>query len=113
MSVGIVTGAAQGIGRAIAERLARDVDRLVLVDLSPRLAETASDLEEPVIVTPVQVDLVEPASIELVVEAVGDEEIATLVNNAGVTRDARLVNMSEADFRLVLDVNLGLSLIHI
>ena len=107
MTVGIVTGAAQGIGRAIAERLASDVDRLVLVDLSPRLAETASDLERSVTVTPVQVDLVETNGIEHVVDAVGDEEIATLVNNAGVTRDARLVNMTDPDFRLVLDVNLG------
>lgn len=106
MSVGIVTGAAQGIGRAIAERLARDVDRLVLVDLSPRLAETAADLEDVVTVTAVQVDLVGDG-VELVVDAVGEDEIATLVNNAGVTRDARLVNMSDADFRLVLDVNLG------
>ncbi len=107
MSVGIVTGAAQGIGRSIAERLAREVDRLVLVDLSPRLADAASDLEKLVTVTPVQVDLVENAGIGLVVDAVGGEEIATLVNNAGVTRDARLVNMSDADFRLMLDVNLG------
>jgi NAD(P)-dependent dehydrogenase (short-subunit alcohol dehydrogenase family) len=30
-----------------------------------------------------------------------------LVNNAGITRDARLVNMSDEDFRAVLDVNLG------
>ena len=107
MSVGIVTGAARGIGRAIAERLSSEVDRLVLVDLAPELAETAADLEGRVTVTPVQIDLVTPEGIEAVAESVGDDEVAMLVNNAGITRDARLVNMSLEDFQLVLDVNLG------
>ncbi len=92
-----MTGAAQGIGRAIAERLATDVDRLVLVDVSPRLAETAAALDVSVAVTPVQVDLTDHDGIEAVAEAVGDDGVTALVNNAGITRDARLVNMTDAD----------------
>lgn len=107
MTVGVVTGAARGIGRAIAERLASEVDRLVLVDLAPELADTAADLESQVAVTPVQIDLVSREGIEAVADSVGDESVAMLVNNAGITRDARLVNMSSEDFQLVLDVNLG------
>ena len=107
MTVGIVTGAARGIGRAIAERLSSEVDRLVLVDLAPELADTATDLERQVAVTPVQIDLVTVEGVEAVAGSVGDDQVSVLVNNAGITRDARLVNMSAEDFQLVLDVNLG------
>jgi 3-oxoacyl-[acyl-carrier protein] reductase len=101
----VVTGAARGIGREIAGRLAPDYDRLVLADLSPALAETALELERLVDVTPVQANLATADGVAAVVQAAGD--VAALVNNAGITRDSRLVNMSEEDFRDVLDVNLG------
>ena len=100
-----MTGAARGIGREIARRLAPDYDRLVLADLSPALAETALELERLVDVTPVQANLASADGVVAVVRAAGD--VAALVNNAGITRDSRLVNMSEEDFRAVLEVNLG------
>lgn len=108
-TVGVVTGAARGIGRAIATRLAADVDTLVVVDLSPTLAETAVELEsEGADVVPVQADLTDPEGRGAVAAAVGEAgELRVLVNNAGITRDARIVNMSDEDFAAVLSVNLG------
>ncbi len=108
MTVGIVTGAARGIGAAIAQRLAAEVDRLVLVDLAPELADTAVEISATgTEVSPVQVDLTNDDGIAAVAAALHDEPIGMLVNNAGITRDARLVNMTEADFAAVLAVNLG------
>jgi NAD(P)-dependent dehydrogenase (short-subunit alcohol dehydrogenase family) len=96
----VVTGAARGIGRAIADRLQRDGLTVVAVDLSPFL----SDLDG---VVPVQVDLTSDTGVEAVMEAVAGMELVGLVNNAGITRDARLVNMTDEDFAAVLSVNLG------
>jgi len=100
----VVTGAARGIGRAIAERLAANPSFTVIgVDLAPELGLANADI------TPVQVDLTNPDGIEAVkaaVEAAG-VPLMGLVNNAGITRDARLINMTDDDFRAVLDVNLG------
>lgn len=107
---GIVTGAARGIGAAIARRLATDVDHLVLVDLAPELADTADEIGAAgTTVSPVQVDLTSEAGVQAVVQAAGDATVDALVNNAGITRDARLVNMTTDDFTAVLDVNLGAS----
>jgi 3-oxoacyl-[acyl-carrier protein] reductase len=108
MRVGIVTGAARGIGAAIARRLAADVDHLVLVDLAPELADTADSIAAAgTEVSPIQVDLTSDSGIHAVIDVVGANSIDSLVNNAGITRDARLVNMTAEDFAAVLDVNLG------
>jgi NAD(P)-dependent dehydrogenase (short-subunit alcohol dehydrogenase family) len=99
----VVTGAARGIGLAIAEKVASTGPITVIgVDIAPELA-----LSEDI--TPVQVDLTSPDGPSVVretVEAAGAPLIG-LVNNAGITRDARLVNMTDEDFAAVLEVNLG------
>jgi NAD(P)-dependent dehydrogenase (short-subunit alcohol dehydrogenase family) len=100
----VVTGAARGIGRSIAERLALGGPyRIVAVDLSANLASIGED------VIPVQVDLTTEDGVEAVRRAVVESgaELLGLVNNAGITRDSRLVNMADDDFRTVLEVNLG------
>ncbi len=108
MRTGIVTGAARGIGAAIARRLASELDHLVLVDLAPELADAADEITAAgTVVSPVQVDLTSEEGIRAVVDAMGDGSVDALVNNAGITRDARLVNMTAEDFVSVLDVNLG------
>ena len=99
----VVTGAARGIGRAIADRLSANPSFNVIgVDVAPELAISEH-------ITPVQVDLTTDDGIASVRQAVEEAEIPLLglVNNAGITRDARLINMTDEDFRAVLDVNLG------
>lgn len=99
----VVTGAARGIGRAIAEKLAANPSFTVIgVDLAPELA-----LAENLV--PVQVDLTSDEGVIEVhkaVEMVG-VPLLGLVNNAGITRDSRLVNMTDENFKAVIDVNLG------
>ena len=99
----VVTGAARGIGRAIAKRVAASGPFTVIgVDIAPELA-----LSDQII--PVQLDLTAADGPSTVRQAVEDAGLPLLglVNNAGITRDARLVNMTEDDFRAVLDVNAG------
>ncbi len=99
----VVTGAARGIGRVITEKMASTGPPTVIgVDVAPELA-----LAEQI--TPVQVDLTSPEGPGTVRKAVEDSGLPLLglVNNAGITRDSRLINMTDDDFRSVLDVNLG------
>jgi NAD(P)-dependent dehydrogenase (short-subunit alcohol dehydrogenase family) len=99
----VVTGAARGIGRVIAEKVAETGPFTVVgVDLSPELAMSES-------VVPMQVDLTSesgPQQVRRTVEELG-LPLLGLVNNAGITRDARLINMTDGDFSSVLEVNLG------
>lgn len=98
----VVTGAAGGIGRAITGAVRRNGLTVVAVDMSPALAELEG-------VVAVQVDLTTDEGVRGVVEAVESLTVPLtgLVNNAGITRDSRLVNMGDDDFRKVIDVNLG------
>ena len=100
----MVTGAAGGIGRAITGRLAANPSFTVIgVDLAPELGLTDDNI------IPVQVDLTGDDGVAAVKETVerADLPLLGLVNNAGITRDARLINMTEDDLLAVLDVNLG------
>lgn len=102
----VVTGAARGIGRAITERLAANPSFSVIgVDLAPELGLANAEI------VPVQVDLTTDEGVSAVVEAVeaAGVPLLGLVNNAGITRDARLVNLTDEDFDAVLDVNLGIT----
>jgi len=107
----IVTGAAQGIGFAVAEALARHGAQVAMVDLDAGRLEEASARIEEAAVSP----LVIPANVtseEDVVRAVGQvleasDCINGVVNVAGITRDARITKKSLADFNLVLSVHLG------
>ena len=106
----VVTGAAGGIGLAICRRLAAGGATVVAVDVADRLGATVADLESTgAEVIGVQADLTTESGLDAVLVSVDRAAIAltTIINNAGITRDARLVNMTAADFRVVLEVNLG------
>src|SRR5215207_7327141 len=109
--VAIVTGAAQGIGRAIAEGLAQAGADIVVADLDPgRSQETVTAIEKVGRkALNVKVNVAEAgdtkALVEQVLKAWGKIDI--LVNNAGITRDGLLLRMKEEDWNLVMQVNLN------
>ncbi len=108
--VAIVTGAAQGIGRATALRLASEGARVAVVDVDAERAAPVVQLIEAAggqaagfgcdVSARDQVD----ATVEAVVSRFGRVDI--LVNNAGITRDNLLFKMSDDEWDAVLDVNL-------
>jgi NAD(P)-dependent dehydrogenase (short-subunit alcohol dehydrogenase family) len=96
----VITGAGRGIGLAIAERL-RPRHDLVLVDLDPSVEAVAQQLRAQAVVC----DVTDPRGRAEIVDAAGAVDV--LVNNAGITRDARVVKMEEEAFLAVIRVNLG------
>ena len=104
----IVTGAAQGIGRAVALKAAGLGATLALVDLNEDgVRETASmiDGENAVFVGSVA----EPAFVQETVDAAVSKfgRVNGLYNNAGIIRTAMAHKMSVADWQAVIDVNLS------
>lgn len=107
----LVTGGSRGIGRAIAETLARRGATVVIADRQVELAQaTATELAalSGQTVVAEYADVADPASVKTLVDQVLARfpRLDILVNNAGVTRDTLLVRMEEADWDLVLNINL-------
>ena len=99
----LVTGASRGIGKAIAEELARAGASVVLSYRTG--ADEAAALAEEIGARAVQADVSDAESATALVQEAGDIDV--LVNNAGVTRDGLLVRMSDEDWRTVIDTNLA------
>ncbi len=105
--VAIVTGAAKGIGLAIAQQLTDDGYRVVLTDVDIVEAQLHADELKGAIA--IEHDVRDAASGKRVVDRVLEEfgRIDVLVNNAGTNIHAHsTVEVTEADFDLVIDVNL-------
>ena len=102
----VVTGGAQGLGRAIAERFVAEGARVVIGDVDVDLADkTAANLGRES-ATAVRCDVTSEADVEALVAAAGDwGGVDVMVNNAGVLRDATMRKMSLDDFRLVIDTH--------
>jgi 3-oxoacyl-[acyl-carrier protein] reductase len=105
--VALVTGAARGIGAAIAEVLARDGANVVCLDL-PSTGDALVRVANAAGGTAYQLDLTLPdAPAKLATFLSGRfPQVDVVVHNAGITRDRTLANMPEAGWRTVLDVNL-------
>jgi NAD(P)-dependent dehydrogenase (short-subunit alcohol dehydrogenase family) len=104
--VAVVTGAARGIGRAIAGRLADEGATVVVNDLDPEACErVAAELPAGAAAAG---DVTDPAAADAVVSLAGERfgALDILVNNAAVTRDAPVHRMADADWRVVQDVGL-------
>ena len=108
--VALITGGGQGIGRAVALRFAGEGAKVVVIDIVAESARAVADEikaagGEAMAAT---CDVTRRDQIDALVGQVLDAygQIDILCNNAGITRDARLVKMTEDEFDSVVDVNL-------
>ncbi|MBI4667992.1 MAG: 3-oxoacyl-[acyl-carrier-protein] reductase [Elusimicrobia bacterium] len=108
--VAVITGAAQGIGKATARLFHAEGAKLMLCDLEGGVLESAakevSAGSNSVNFLPCNVAKREEceATIQKAIEAFGHVDI--LVNNAGITKDNLLMRMSDDEWNMVIDVNL-------
>jgi 3-oxoacyl-[acyl-carrier protein] reductase len=105
--IAIVTGGAQGIGYAIAERYLAHGATVVVADLDADAAEAAATrLGDRA--SGVACDVADEAAVEALFAGTIDRHgrVDVLVNNAGITRDGMVHRMSLDDFRQVIDVHL-------
>lgn len=105
-----ITGSGRGIGRTIAEELGGRGARLVIHDIDRESAEkTAQSLNEKGYTSmALASDVSNETEVNNTVEKIKEEfgSLDILVNNAGVTRDGLLIRMKEADWDLVMRINL-------
>ena len=108
--VSIITGGARGIGREIALLFAKEGSDIVLFDVNQeQLDQTQKEIEAlGRSALSLTVDVTNFNQVEEVVNKTLDKfkKIDILINNAGITRDALLIRMSEQDWDSVLSVNL-------
>lgn len=107
--VAVVTGAAGGMGQAIARRLHADGHRVCLADIAvDRAEEIARDLSpDGSTASALRLDVAKRVDFVRALEEVTDQWATPtiLVNNAAVTRAADLMTLSEEDFNQVLTIN--------
>ncbi len=106
----VVTGAAQGIGAAIAQRLAADGHKVAVLDLSAEAAQATVDAIVAAGGTALAVgaDVSDAAAVDAAFARIVDELGAPtiLVNNAGIIRDNLLFKMTVEEWDLVMAVHL-------
>lgn len=110
----IVTGAgsARGIGRAVAHRLARDGWAVAVVDLQQHAVDgVAAEVAERhgVPTLGLAIDITDVDGVQAGVDRIREElpQIVGLVNNAGVSSPVPFLDVSEAEWRRVIDINVN------
>lgn len=109
--IALVTGGSQGLGKAIALKLAENGADIAVVYVGPEepALETCREIEAMDRRVKAYVcDVRDEQAVEATVEAVRNDlgKVDILVNNAGVTRDGLMVSMKDQDYDMVLDINL-------
>lgn len=108
--VAIVTGGANGIGRATVETFVREGARVVIADIDEKagnqLAETLNSAANSVRF--IKTNMADRTSVEALVSATvkAFNRLDILINNAGITADAQLVKMDDEQWDRVISVNL-------
>jgi 3-oxoacyl-[acyl-carrier protein] reductase len=105
--VAVVTGAARGIGAAIADTLARDGATVVAVDV-PAAGDALARVANRIGGTALQLDITAPDAAERLLAHLRERHgrVDVVVHNAGITRDKLLANMDADRWNAVLAVNL-------
>ncbi len=107
--VAIITGAAQGIGYAIAERFLRDRAKVVIADVDDKAGRAAEKtLRKIGTVKYVHCNVAEKLDVHNLVAGTIDDfgQIDVLVNNAGIVAGGDFLEISEEDFDRVMSINL-------
>lgn len=107
--VAVITGAAQGLGYAIAEAYRREGAVVVIGDLAGTSAmEAAERLGGPEVAIGVACDVTSEADVDRLLKTAVDTfgSVDVMVNNAGITRDKTMRKMTLEDFGFVIDVHL-------
>jgi 3-oxoacyl-[acyl-carrier protein] reductase len=108
--VALVTGAAQGIGKAIAATLAKEGAQIIITDINLELAtQTAREIESLGVKSlALKMNVSDQAEVEAGIKQAVEtfKRIDILVNNAGITKDGLFVRMKKEDWDAVINVNL-------
>lgn len=105
----VITGGAQGIGYAIAERFVAEGARVVLCDLDLDAASSAAErLGGKPVASAVRCDVTSESEVDTLLAAALEHygSLDVMVNNAGITRDATMRTMTEEQFDQVIGVHL-------
>jgi 3-oxoacyl-[acyl-carrier protein] reductase len=109
--VAVVTGAARGIGAAVARTLHRDGATLVLVDI-PAAGDHLAEVANQVKGTALQLDISREDAGQRILEHTVQRHgrLDIMVHNAGITRDKLLANMDQSRWSSVIDINIAAQL---
>lgn len=108
--VAVITGGGSGLGKETCILFAKNKAKVVVADFDEEKAKSVASFiqNENGEAMFVKVDVSSKESVDLMVEQIKNTygRVDILINNAGITKDARLVKMTENDFDQVIDVNL-------
>jgi NAD(P)-dependent dehydrogenase (short-subunit alcohol dehydrogenase family) len=109
--VAVITGGAQGIGRAVALAMAREEAKVVVADLQGEKAKSVADEVKALSrdALALEVNVASESSVKQMAKATFDAfgRIDILVNDAGIYLKSAVVDMTETDWDRTLDINLG------
>lgn len=109
MPVALITGGAQGLGRAAAEALFARGHHVVLCDVNLDVAKKAASEIAPERATALLCDVSDTASVDAALKQVGRDlgRLDVLVNNAGIMEPSRSEELSDESWERVLRINIG------